>query len=162
MSDKLNIKYRILEVDEIEHRFTVRYYTDILTEELLNVNRLTDDLRLGEDGKPERCRTDISLTMYNPDADEEEVNKFIQMNAPAEWMKLLERGYAPRIQSRGVAKTKAIGHLKNKLKKDHEFEYVPPESIQIPLPPPPPSEPTPEILTDEEVQSLLSKLKKKK
>jgi hypothetical protein len=152
MNDTTNIKYRVIDVDEKESRFVVRYYTDILTEEFLSGFKDDDgNPKCGPDGKPISCRTDVSLTLYNPDATHEEIEQQIMMNAPAEWMKVIERG----LQNEG--KTTGMQHLVNKVHKDHEFVYVPPTPPVMPDPATA-NTATTQTLSDEEVQSLLSKL----
>lgn len=43
------------------------------------------------DGYPERCRTDVNITIYDtPSPDEEQLKKIIINNAPINWFRLLD------------------------------------------------------------------------
>jgi hypothetical protein len=84
----MNIKYKIVEVWPNDLVFVVRYYTDLITEEMLAV----DDNRK-PDGTPVRCRTDISLDIPSLD-DEEEKQAFLKdlkIRGPVEFLKRQEK-----------------------------------------------------------------------
>lgn len=137
----MDIKYRIISVDEKDHSFVVRYYTDILTEDMLT-SFFNDDgsIQRGADGKPVRCRSDWSLTVYNVNATHEEIESQIKSAAPAEWFRILEHANENDT-------TNAINNVKEKLDKEHNFTHEPFVSHQD----------KPE-LTDDEVAAMLKKL----
>lgn len=62
----MNIKYRILRVNEADHSFVVRYFTDTLTEDLL-ANYFDGEGNIIRDanGYPVACKTDTNITIFN-------------------------------------------------------------------------------------------------
>lgn len=85
------IKYKIIEVDEAQHSIVVRYYTDIITEEML----ATDIL----DGIIRRCRTDYSIDLPIPAPTGAELDKFISLRAPIDWLTAQEAVKDPEINT---------------------------------------------------------------
>jgi hypothetical protein len=77
------IKYKIVEVNAIEHSIVVRYYTDKITEESL----ATDIL----DGVIRRCRTDYSIDIPIPAPSGVDLHNFIINRAPTEWLENKEK-----------------------------------------------------------------------
>jgi hypothetical protein len=75
--EKLNLKYRIVENHDEFYTFTVRYWADPLTEE---------DLRFSpnsfSDGSPERCKTDVSITITDEIQTEKDLHDKIANSAP--------------------------------------------------------------------------------
>lgn len=130
----MNIKYRVIEVHEKEHSFVVRYYTDLLTEDMLAIQK-------DGDGNVLRCRSDYSLTIFDPEATVEEIEKQIQMSAPAAWFKMLETALTAQGNTPGIVS------VKSKLNIEHEFEHVPAPVYQ------PKDE-----LTDAEIEAILTRL----
>lgn len=78
----MNLRYKIVEVNTNEHSIVVRYYTDIITEEML----ATDVL----DGVIRRCKTDYSFDLPFPAPTGLELNKFISARAPTAWLETQE------------------------------------------------------------------------
>lgn len=138
----MNIKYRILSIDEKEHAFIVRYYTDILTEDYLTAFYEDDgSIKRGPDGTPSRCRSDYNLTIFNVNATAEDVENLIKQSAPVEWFAMLEHVKQNEM-------TPALHSLKSKLDKEHEFEHKPPPRF--------PDGPT--GVTEANVDDLIAKL----
>jgi hypothetical protein len=141
----MDIKYRILSVDEKEHSFVVRYYTDILTENSLTAFYNDDgSIKCGEDGTPDRCRSDYNLTMFDVYASHEDIERQIKMSAPAQWFAMLE--HMQQNES-----TTALNILKEKLNKEHTFTHEPPPTYVPPIA-------KNDELTDDEVEALLRKI----
>lgn len=139
----MNIKYRIISVNEADHSFVVRYYTDVVSEFDLSADWNRDGTPiLGEDGKPRNCRTDYNITLFNVEADQEEIEKQIQYNAPVDWLKLQEEVYSK-------PKTKSLTSILDNLHKEKSFEHKP-----VVIEPPAKKE-----LTADEVNDLLKKIK---
>lgn len=140
----MNIKYRIIEVHQKEHSFVVRYYTDLITEDMLAC-------QFNEDGSimrnvydaPIRCRTDYNLTMFNDHASEEDIDQQIRQAAPAEWLRIQEAN----MQRTTDNMTPALGRALAKINIDHEFEHIPQITQKSEL-------------SDVEVEALLSKFVK--
>lgn len=85
------IKYKIVEVNTNEHSIVVRYYTDLVTEEML----ATDIL----DGVIRRCRTDYSINLPVPVPTGSALNDFINVRAPVEWLKTQEDVLNPNVDT---------------------------------------------------------------
>lgn len=91
----MKINYRILEVEEENHSITVRYFTDILTEELL-ASVFNDDgsIRIDANGRPIRCSTDYSITIYEDLCPSEDIiiGKIMD-SAPTQFLYIKEQNY---------------------------------------------------------------------
>ena len=90
------IHSKILRIDPLQHGMYVRYWTDKITEDYLATSfdfpgDGSRSIRRGFDGKPEGCRSDTYLTLYNENATQEELDKFIKLNAPIAWLELEEK-----------------------------------------------------------------------
>jgi hypothetical protein len=89
----MKINYRVLSYNEKDHSMTVRYWTDILSEDDLAL--IFDEygkIVYNANGYPVRARTDVNLTFYNnPNPSEEDILNKIKKSSPFEWMKLLEQ-----------------------------------------------------------------------
>ncbi len=90
----MNLHYKFVEVWPQDHLVVVRYWTDVLSEEFLASN----DIRK-EDGTPERCRSDVSITLPVPAPEGTELEKFLISFAPLDWLKTLEKVQAPDIDT---------------------------------------------------------------
>jgi hypothetical protein len=104
----MNIKYKVVEVHDSDHVIVVRYYTDLITEEDLVSFR--DD-----NGKIIRCRSDVSITLYDPDASEGDIEQMIINNAPRQWLEILEHAKLEKPSN-------ALDHAKTKLNKETEIK----------------------------------------
>jgi len=107
----MNLYYKIVEVWPQDHLVVIRYWTDALSEEFLASN----DIRK-EDGTPERCRSDVSVTLPIPAPEGEELEKLLVSYAPLGWLKTLESVHNPEVDTSltqvqsllGVAKAKPL------------------------------------------------------
>jgi|SRR5215472_3969204 len=79
----LHVRYKVLAVNPDQHSLTVRYFTDILTEDLLAVDR-------DEHGAVRRCRFDYNLTVWSHEATIEELERQIKLIAPIQQLRLAE------------------------------------------------------------------------
>lgn len=87
----MKIKFKILEVHPDEHSVTVRYYTDILTEDsLASLHNSDGSIVRRSDGSPMRCRTDYHINIWetNPTASIEKILEMLGKYAPVNWFKL--------------------------------------------------------------------------
>ena len=82
----MNINYKIIEVYEDNRVMVVRYFTDVVTEQDLDV-----DPNATGTGTPKRCNSDVSLTIPLPEPTEEELHKIILRNAPINALKTTEQ-----------------------------------------------------------------------
>ena len=97
----INIKYRVLYVDEASHSMTVRYYTDNVTEDDLALMR-DDANRIirGGDGKPVRCITDYNISVFEtPTPSKEKILDLIMINAPHDFLKMKEDVLNPDVDT---------------------------------------------------------------
>lgn len=76
--------YRVLSVDDKEHTFVVRYWSDKLSERDLRTD--PEDM----EDPPIRCRTDYNLTAWEHDMTPEELHAHIVQSAPKQWFALKE------------------------------------------------------------------------
>jgi hypothetical protein len=90
----MNIHYKIVEAWPNDHLIVARYWTDILTEEML-----ASDSSRKEDGKPVRCRTDVSMNLPIPVPTVEELDKILKTGAPTGWLKMMEDVINPDINT---------------------------------------------------------------
>jgi len=138
----MEIKYRILSVDKNEHSLIIRYYTDILTEEILT-SYFGDDGKpvIDDSGKPVRCRTDYNLSLWKTVYTEEELHDYIKQCAPAAWFKVLH--FVKEINE----PITHLNYIDSIIGKEHVFE---PEVVSV--------KPAP-VITEAEVNALIEKLK---
>ena len=97
----MNLKYKIIEIDEAQHSIVVRFYTDIVTETIL----ATDIL----DGIIRRCRTDYSFDLPVPAPTGAALNDFINARAPIDWLKTQEDILNPNVDTSLSAVAALIG-----------------------------------------------------
>jgi hypothetical protein len=90
----MNLHYKIVEVWPQDHLVVIRYWTDALSEEFLASN----DIRK-EDGTPERCRSDVSITLPIPAPTDKELEDLLISYAPLDWLKTMEKIQAPEIDT---------------------------------------------------------------
>jgi len=134
---ELNIKYRILSIDETNHSFVIRYFTDIFTEEKLATQFDENGNIIMLNDYPISCRTDTNLTLWKLDATPEEIDTLIKNSAPSEWFK---------IQTENLNKQSiSLDHIKNNVGQVQEFNHKFSSEIE---------------LTDEEIDNLIENLQK--
>lgn len=98
---KINLKYRLLRADSNEHSIVVRYFTDIITEDMLATEfDHNGAIMRTEGGWPTRTRTDYNINIWQvPSPSQEEIEKVIQGAAPADWLYLQEMILNPTIDT---------------------------------------------------------------
>jgi hypothetical protein len=123
----MNLHYKIVEVWPQDHLVVVRYWTDVLSEEFLASN----DVRK-EDGTPERCRSDVSVTLPIPAPEGAELEKFLISYAPLDWLKTMEKIQAPEIDTSmdGIMKLKDASFSVDISKMETQFDTMTDEEIQ--------------------------------
>lgn len=91
----MEIKFKILEIDQSQHSILVRYFTDYFTEDNLASSFTTDQsgqtiIDRNLDGSPKRCQTDYNINIWktNPSPTLEDIKKLANDAAPYEWFKL--------------------------------------------------------------------------
>lgn len=129
----MKINYRILDYNEKEHSMIVRYFTDNITEVMLcSYTDANGDPVLTEGGWPVRCRSDYNMTFFdNKTPTTQDVQKLVERNAPALWLKLQEEIEDPVIEVSMEAVKPLVGKSDS-----FTFEFVAPQTPpEVPLPP---------------------------
>jgi len=93
----MNIHYKIIEVNPDEHSIVVRYFTDVMTEEMLATIPDATEKRL--DGSPIRCRSDYNINVPVPAPEGQDLENFILSKAPVYWLDLQEKILNPNIDT---------------------------------------------------------------
>lgn len=87
----MNIKYRVISVDEKEYVFTVRFFTDHISEDELATTFDIDGDIVYNNGHPLHCRTDYLINYHKQeDLTQENLRRIIVTTAPIEWLKTRE------------------------------------------------------------------------
>ena len=145
----MNIHYKIVEVWPDDHLMVARYWTDILTEEML-----AGDVNRNPDGTPVRCRTDVAINIPIPVPSVEELDIFIKKNAPLGWLKMMEDVKNPDVDTDvshvssllRVTKTTTMNEIEE-INKPLIPDFVEPASSSVEL-------------TETDIQNLINSLKK--
>lgn len=97
----MNIKYKILSIDTAEHAMVVRYYTDLITEEMLGSFKDADGVSIKEeDGSIKHCRTDYNINIWQtPAPTGTELEAYIMQCAPVQWFELQEKILDPAVDT---------------------------------------------------------------
>lgn len=83
----MNLKYKYLSTNPAESCVEVRFYTDILTEDMLVQTR-------NPDGSIQRCRSDLNIMLPFPAPTGAELESYITQHAPTQWFENMERSVA--------------------------------------------------------------------
>jgi hypothetical protein len=123
----MNLHYKIVEVWPQDHLVVIRYWTDALSEEFLASN----DIRK-EDGTPERCRSDVSITLPIPAPTGKELEDLLISYAPLDWLKTMEKIQAPEIDTsmEDIMKLKDASFSVDISKLETQFDALTNEQIQ--------------------------------
>lgn len=89
----MNLKYKIIEVYPQYHQIVVRFYTDIITEQMLSVQ--VDE----NTGAILRCRTDYAIDLPVPAPTGDALDAFISKYAPRDWLQTQEAVLNPAIDT---------------------------------------------------------------
>lgn len=112
------IKYKIIEVNPVEHSIVVRFYSDVITETMLAIQ--SDDA-----GNVLRARTDYSIDLPIPAPTGVELDQLISLCAPTVWLKAQEDILNPNINTSMNSILPLVGTVK---------EYTPPtERLDAPV-----------------------------
>ena len=89
----MNLKYKIIEAYPQQHSIVVRYYTDVVTEALLAVQ--VDE----KTGAVLRGRTDYHYELPVPTPTGTDLEAFISLRAPREWLATQEAVLNPQFDT---------------------------------------------------------------
>lgn len=98
----MEVKYRIINVDPSQHSITVRYYTNLLSEDSLATSFNSDgSIARDNDGYPLRCQTDYHINIWktNPAPTIDEIKTIANNSAPYDWFKLKHDIIDPNIDT---------------------------------------------------------------
>lgn len=88
----MELKYKIVSIDETEHSAVVRFYTDVVTEEMLATER-------DAQGNITRTRTDYHINLPHPLPADDELHDFFLRHAPVQWFHLKEKIADPNVDT---------------------------------------------------------------
>jgi len=97
----MNLKYKIIEVYPEQHSIVVRFYTDIITEEMM----ATDVL----DGVIRRGRTDYAIDLPVPAPTGTDLERLIVSKAPSDWLATQEAVLNPSLDTSLSNLTNIVG-----------------------------------------------------
>lgn len=123
------IIYKIIELNEDTHSIVVRYYTDVVSEEILSSSK-----RKKLDGTPERTRSDVSITLPIPLPPDDEIEKIILQNFPKRGIDIFEKLIKNESNKQNFKKLSA--KLNKEIEKDiNDWENAikPPEKNKLDL-----------------------------
>jgi hypothetical protein len=87
----MKLKYRILDVNEEDQNIRVRYYTTVVTEDMLAAEFNSDGtIKRDAEGYPERCITDYQLSVYVVQPTAEDIETLIINYAPIDFLRMKE------------------------------------------------------------------------
>lgn len=90
--DNIKLHYRVVDVDEKEHSFTGRYWTDVLTEEFLAARNQYGHITFTEGGYPEICMTDFHYNFYDKEQPtKEDMEEIIRQSVNLPWLYMKEQ-----------------------------------------------------------------------
>lgn len=87
----MEIKYKIIGIDPTQHSITVRYYTDLFSEDILATSFNSDgSIARNENGSPLRCQTDYNINIWktNPPPTLDDIKSIANNSAPFDWFSL--------------------------------------------------------------------------
>jgi hypothetical protein len=89
----MKVYYRILDVDTGSGSISFRYFTDINDEiSLSSLFDIDGDPIITENGYPQKCRTDLTVSLYdNNNPTEEDIKKIAESSAPITWLRHLDQ-----------------------------------------------------------------------
>jgi len=86
------MKYKIIEINSVDHSIVVRFYTNKITEADLAVD-------VDDKGSILRCRTDFNIDLPVPPPTGDALEKFILRRAPRDWLKVREDVADPMVDT---------------------------------------------------------------
>ena len=108
----MQVKYKILEVNESEHSIIVRYFTDRLDEDFLAVDRFSGNIQRREDGSPVNCRTDYNINVFEtPSTNTDVILEIIDRNAPVHWLHMQEQVLDQNVDTDLVSAKTLLGEV---------------------------------------------------
>jgi hypothetical protein len=149
------VKYRILNKNEEENTIEIRYFTDVITEDMLSTFYDGEgNIVRTKDGYPERCRTDVNFHINKSKPTVKDIEDIAENNAPTEWLKTKEDILLNKVKIN-------LSNIDNMIGKVDSFESN--VSSSIDQPPIPVTEfDIDTVLTPNNVSKLISSLKKAK
>lgn len=133
----MEIKFKVLSVNTEEHTITVRYFSDLVSEDSLATEfDLYNQIIRDKNGYPTRCRTDINIAIREyPCPSEEKLKKILSAYAPVDFFKSVENKLNPAIDT-------SMSSAFDMINKVYKVEQPQEENL----------------ITDEEIDKLLNEL----
>lgn len=122
----MNVKFRIISKDENNHSIVVRYFTDILTEEILaNSFDAAGNVIYDARGYPKNTRADYNYNLYGYDnPTENQIIDFVKDKTPWQWLQTQENIINPNV-------TTSLSGVNNILYTEQNYTFNPPSSNNI-------------------------------
>lgn len=98
----MNLKYKIVRLDLAQHSIVVRYYTDLITEDMLCTYRAPT-------GEIVTCATDYNFNLPIPVPEGQVLIDFIQQRAPVDWLATKEAVLDPQTDTSMAALQDMVG-----------------------------------------------------
>lgn len=98
----MNLKFKIVRLDLAQHAMVVRYYTDLLTEDMLCTYRAPS-------GEIVTCATDYNFNLPIPAPSGQELLDFIEQRAPVDWLATKEAVLDPQTDTSMSALQTLVG-----------------------------------------------------
>ena len=148
----LKVYSTVLEKDANNQSITVRYWTDIISQE-----ELRNSTGSYPNGSPLRCRSDYNLNIWNNIKTENDLKLYIEKSAPVEWFNLMHKVKDDAVDTSLSVVDSFINFTNEKI---HDITHVvnPPALAESPAFPPDGSGPPQQHkeLSDSEIDKLLS------
>jgi len=139
----MKIKFKIIRTDEANHSIVVRYFTEVITEEMLRLDPNPDAPRL-DDGTPAQCRTDYYINLPIPAPEGDELIEILTRQAPWQFLKAQEDILNPDVDT-------SMSNLQSLIGTTHTAVIdINPSPVEMPAT-------VDKVLTDEEIMDLIKK-----
>jgi len=122
----MDVKFRILSKDEENHSIVVRYFTDILTEEILaNSFDAAGNIIYDPRGYPRSTRADYNYNLYSYNTPtEKQIIDFVKDKTPWMWLQTQENIINPNVNT-------SLSGVNNLLYTEQSYTFDPPTSNNI-------------------------------
>lgn len=88
----MEVRYRIIQLNESDHTMVIRYFSDLITEDFL-ANDFNEDgsIRRCHEGYPTRCRTDFCISVPIAKPNQRDLEHICNLYCPWGWFETQEK-----------------------------------------------------------------------
>lgn len=146
----MKVRYRVLDFNKEENTMEVRFFTDVITEDMLADHFDNEgNIVYTEHGYPERCRTDMNISINNLNPTKKYILETIRNCAPSQWLNTKEDIL------KGVVTTN-LDEVKKLIDNNvYSFDWEPPKPVNDFFD-------VDDVLTESNVAKIIAKLKEAK